>query len=63
MLAFHARALRGQPNARDGELEDVRWFTREEVGRALAGELAGLRLPPRISIARLLIERSWKALG
>jgi NAD+ diphosphatase len=61
MLAFHARGQWGQPSTRDGELEDVRWFTRDEVGRALAGEASGLQLPSRISIARLLVERWWEA--
>jgi hypothetical protein len=41
----------------------VRWFTRAEVGRALAGEPSGLDLPPRISIARLLIERWYEAVS
>jgi NAD+ diphosphatase len=63
MLGFHAHGRHGQPRAQDGELEDVRWFTRAEVGRALAGEPSGLDLPPRISIARLLIERWYEAVS
>lgn len=42
----------------DGELEDVRWFTRREVQAALSGDEAqdsGLRLPPSVSIARFLV--------
>jgi NAD+ diphosphatase len=59
MLGFEARADGGEPSARDGELEDVGWFTLRSVREALidAGEL---RLPPPISIARFLIER-WTA--
>jgi NAD+ diphosphatase len=59
MLGFTARADGGEPSACDGELEDVRWVTREElnVARAEQGEL---RLPPPISIARFLIE-GWVA--
>ncbi len=59
MLGFTAQSDGGEPIARDGELEDVRWFSRDEVGGALAGEGAGLRLPPSVSIARFLVERWW----
>ena len=38
MLGFEARADGGVPAPHDGELEDVRWFTREEVGAGLAGQ-------------------------
>ncbi|MBO9873174.1 MULTISPECIES: NAD(+) diphosphatase [Xanthomonas] len=64
MLGFTAQAEADTPQV-DGELEDARWFEREDVGAALArlaahGDSAddghGLRLPPRISIARALIE-------
>jgi len=56
MLGFHACAAGSRSiELVDGELEDARWFSRGEVGRAL--ERSGpLRLPPRISIARRLIE-------
>ncbi len=58
MLGFRACAAAGQPHARDGELEDVRWFTREEVREGVAcGELA---LPGTLSISRWLIE-GWLA--
>lgn len=58
MLGFEARSDGGQPSARDGELEDVQWFTREMVSSAvLEGDSELLRLPPRVSIARYLIER------
>jgi len=60
MLGFEARADGGEPAARDGELEDVRWFTRVAVAAALAGANGDLRLPPSISIARFLVER-WVA--
>ena len=38
----------------------MRWFTREEVGLALAGRSARLVIPPGISISYYLIER-WFA--
>jgi NAD+ diphosphatase len=50
MLGFIARWTSGEPVVGDGELEDVRWFTREEIA---AGEA---KLPPRQAIARRLIE-------
>jgi NAD+ diphosphatase len=58
MLGFHARADGGEPFARDGELEDVRWFSADTVAAALAGDEDGeLLLPPKIAIARFLIDR------
>lgn len=60
MLGFHAASDGGEPRARDGELEEVRWVSRDAVRRALAGEEGELRLPPGVSIARVLIER-WAA--
>jgi NAD+ diphosphatase len=50
MLGFDARWTDGEPAVRDGELEDVRWFTRDEI----AG--GGVLLPPPEAIARPLIE-------
>jgi NAD+ diphosphatase len=59
MLGFKADADGGEPSALDGELEDVRWFTRDQVGAALAGESDELRLPPSVSIARVLVQLWW----
>jgi NAD+ diphosphatase len=50
MLGFIARWTSGEPVVGDGELEDVRWFTREEIATGEA------KLPPRQAIARRLIE-------
>jgi NAD+ diphosphatase len=60
MLGFEARADGGEPTARDGELEDVRWFTLDAARAAVGGQSSELELPPPASIARLLIER-WVA--
>lgn len=49
MLGFTAEGCDGEPQARDNELEDVRWFSREQVRR---GEIL---LPPAESISRRLI--------
>jgi NADH pyrophosphatase NudC (nudix superfamily) len=57
MLGFHAQADGGDPQARDGELEEVHWLGAGAVRRALREEHPDFRLPPSISIARYLIER------
>ncbi len=65
MLGYIAVAGPDLPRT-DGELEDARWFTREEVGLALArGEDAstGPILPGPLSIARALIECWYAAPG
>jgi len=60
MLGFIAEAEPDDPRPNE-ELEDVRWFSREEIGKALADAGDGdLRLPPRLSISRWLIE-TWYA--
>ncbi|MDH5824894.1 NAD(+) diphosphatase [Luteimonas sp. RD2P54] len=61
MLGFEADAEPDEPVVND-ELEDARWFTREQVGAALRGETRddGLLLSPRISISRWLVERWWE---
>ena len=61
MLGFHAEAEGGEPESRDGELAEVRWFSVDAVRDGLNGRHPELRLPPGVSIARLLIER-WVAL-
>jgi NAD+ diphosphatase len=62
MLGFEARSEGGEPSPRDGELEDVRWFSREEVGAALSGRNEHLVVPPGISISYFLLER-WFSRG
>jgi NAD+ diphosphatase len=57
MLGFDAQSDGGHPEARDGELEDVRWVAADEVQRALDGGHPELKLPPSVSVARFLIER------
>ena len=63
MLGFEARADGGVPAPQDGELEAVRWFTREEVGAGLAGQSTDLVLPPGISISYFLVERWFRRGG
>jgi NAD+ diphosphatase len=54
MLGFTAQAPSTTIRLEDGELEDARWLSREEI----AGELrrGTLRLPPEVSISYRLIE-------
>ena len=63
MVGFSATAHADVPTV-DGELEDARWFSVEEVGAALRRDVAddgqGILLPPRISIARTLIEQWYR---
>lgn len=70
MLGFHAEYAGGEARPLDGELEDVRWFTREEIAEAAEHDVDflgttqppgdGLIIPPRIAIARHLVDR-WLA--
>ena len=56
MVGFVARALTREVELVDGEIAHARWFTRAELAQAVGtGEV---RLSPRVSIARQLIE-SW----
>jgi NAD+ diphosphatase len=57
MLGFFADYAGGEPAVGDHELEDVRWFSRDELLRAREGSLDGLGLPPPIAIARRLIDQ------
>ena len=67
MLGFSAPYESGEARIQDGELQDVKWFERAEIERAAAaqddedwgtpGDPGGpLRLPPRLAIARHLID-------
>jgi NADH pyrophosphatase NudC (nudix superfamily) len=49
MLGYEARVVSGDLGDRDHELEDVRWFTRDELVRE------NTVLPPSTSIAHWLI--------
>lgn len=58
MLGFHATVVDEREVRADGEeIVQARWFTREEIGRGLAGEL-DVRLPGEASVANRLI-RAW----
>ncbi len=59
MLGFIAHAEPDAPQTAQDELEDARWFGRAEIIEALRVDHpdAPLRLSPRLSISRWLIER------
>ncbi|MGH8054998.1 MAG: NAD(+) diphosphatase [Stenotrophomonas sp.] len=63
MVGFFATAQDDTPKV-NGELEDARWFSVEEVGAALRRDVEddgqGVLLPPRISIARTLINHWYQ---
>ncbi|MSO89898.1 MAG: NAD(+) diphosphatase [Rhodospirillaceae bacterium] len=64
MLGFHARALTTEINLTDNELEDCRWFTRNDL-RSFGnpdGPYPNTRLPNPFSIARFLVN-TWLAEG
>jgi NAD+ diphosphatase len=56
MLGFVAEYAGGEVSAGDHELEDVRWFSREELSAIRDGRRDGLHVPPPIAIARRLID-------
>jgi NAD+ diphosphatase len=56
MLGFVAEYAGGEPSTRDHELQDVRWFSRDELLEIRDGLRDGLHLPPPIAIARRLID-------
>jgi len=61
MLGFTAQAVSSSIRLNDGELEDARWLSRDEI----TGELkrGTLRLPPDVSISYRLIEDWFDAGG
>jgi len=59
MVGFDARYAGGEAAARDGELEGVRWFSRDELAAVARGE-TDLNLPPSVAISRRLIDE-WLA--
>jgi NAD+ diphosphatase len=59
MIGAHADAADDSLTIDKNELEDARWFDREEVIAALANEPdASFLPPPRSAIARTLLE-AW----
>ncbi|MGO3127298.1 MAG: NAD(+) diphosphatase [Luteimonas sp.] len=59
MLGFVAEAEPDEPRVTD-ELEDARWYGVDDIAAALRDEHDDLRLSPRLSISRWLIEQ-WHA--
>jgi NAD+ diphosphatase len=58
MLGFTAPYHSGEPRRVDEELEDVRWFQRPDITKAIEGHPdSPLGVPPPFAIARRLIEQ------
>lgn len=55
MLGFHAWTDATEVAADGDEIAEARWFSRSELARACEG--GEVRLPPRLSISRRLVER------
>ena len=61
MIGCHARALGDALTIDLTELDDARWFTRDEIAAALADEPdAPFQPPPHFAIARTLLDH-WLA--
>jgi len=61
MIGCRARALSDALTVDFTELDDARWFTRDEVAAAVSGkDSAAFQAPPRWAIARTLLE-DWLA--
>ena len=61
MIGCHARAVGDELTIDRTELDDARWFTREEIAAALKGDPdAAFQPPPRFAIARTLLDH-WLA--
>ena len=58
MIGCHAEAATTDIHMDEGEMSDVRWFTRAEVQSALAGTNENLALPGPIAIAHHII-KAW----
>ena len=58
MIGCHAEAISGEIVVDEGEMSDVRWFSRDEVLLALEDKLPGVNIPGPIAIAHHLI-KSW----
>jgi NAD+ diphosphatase len=62
MLGCWAEALNEDIKIDPEELEDAKWFTKEEVAKALANSVdlagPGLKVPPKYAIAHHLL-KSW----
>jgi NAD+ diphosphatase len=58
MIGCHAEAISDEIVVDEGEMSDVRWFSKDEVLLALEDKLPGVNIPGPIAIAHHLI-KSW----
>lgn len=62
MMGLIAEVDGGDAAPDQTELEEVRWFTKEEAGQLIKGELEGAFCPPALAIAHQLI-KAWAEEG
>ena len=62
MIGLFAEVEDGEATADKTELEEVRWFTREEARTLIKGALPGVRAPGTMAIAAQLL-RAWAEAG
>jgi NAD+ diphosphatase len=62
MLGFRARAITTDIHCKDGELEEARWFTKDEIRAFGTMNDSGpqYKMPPPYAIARHMIGRWLK---
>ena len=60
MIGCFAEAVNEDIKVDKNELEEARWFTRDEVKQMLAGKFQGAFVPPPLAIAHQLI-KAWAA--
>tara|TARA_Y100001001_G_scaffold139356_1_gene142104 strand:- start:71 stop:388 length:318 start_codon:yes stop_codon:yes gene_type:complete len=60
MIGCYGEALTETIVLDEEELADARWFSKDHVRRALAGNAEDLAVPGKLAIARYLIEK-WAA--
>jgi len=58
MIGLHAEVEDDEGTPDQTELSEIRWFTRDEARKLLAGEIEGVNAPNRLAIACQLI-RAW----
>jgi NAD+ diphosphatase len=62
MIGLIAQVEDGEATPDQTELDEVRWFTRDEAGALIRGELADARAPGAMAIAHQLI-KAWASGG
>ncbi len=62
MIGLIAEVSNQEASPDQTELEEVRWFSREEMRRLLQGDVDGLGVPPPFAVAHQLM-KAWTDAG